>query len=41
MISPMPATIGQVNGSPGVYVAPACGYPSLQKGIHPTPPHPR
>jgi len=24
----------------GVYVAPGCGYPSLQRGIHPTPLHP-
>jgi hypothetical protein len=31
---------GELNGSPGVYVAPACGYPSLKNGIHPTPPHP-
>ena len=24
----------------GVYIAPTCGYPSMQKGVHPTPPHP-
>jgi hypothetical protein len=32
---------GPVNGGGGVLVAPACGYPSLQRGIHPTPPHPK
>ncbi len=31
---------GSVQGLGGVTVAPGCGYPSLQKGIHPTPPHP-
>ncbi|MBV8080447.1 MAG: hypothetical protein JO186_08745 [Actinobacteria bacterium] len=24
----------------GIYIAPTCGYPSLRRGIHPTPPHP-
>ncbi len=32
---------GPVQGSGGVLISPACGYPSMQKGIHPTPPHPR
>ncbi len=31
---------GQVQDEGGVLIAPACGYPTLQKGIHPTPPHP-
>jgi hypothetical protein len=31
---------GPVQGSGGVLISPACGYPSMQKGIHPTPPHP-
>jgi hypothetical protein len=31
---------GAVQGLGGVLVAPACGYPSMRKGIHPTPPHP-
>ena len=31
---------GSVQGLGGVAVAPGCGYPSMQKGIHPTPPHP-
>jgi hypothetical protein len=31
---------GPLYGGAGVYVAPACGYPSMQQGIHPTPPHP-
>jgi hypothetical protein len=30
---------GEVQDSGGVLIAPACGYPSLQKGIHPTPAH--
>jgi hypothetical protein len=31
---------GALQGLGGVYIAPACGYPSMQTGIHPTPPHP-
>jgi hypothetical protein len=31
---------GELSGGGGVLIAPACGYPSLQEGIHPTPPHP-
>ena len=31
---------GALQGAGGVYIAPACGYPSMQAGIHPTPPHP-
>ncbi len=31
---------GAVQNVGGVLIAPACGYPSLQKGVHPTPPHP-
>jgi len=31
---------GPVQESGGVLISPACGYPSMQKGIHPTPAHP-
>ena len=31
---------GPVQESGGVLISPACGYPSMQKGIHPTRPHP-
>ncbi len=31
---------GALQETGGVYVSPACGYPSMQTGIHPTPPHP-
>ncbi len=31
---------GAVQDLGGVLVAPACGYPSLQTGVHPTPTHP-
>ena len=31
---------GALSDYAGVYLAPTCGYPSLQQGIHPTPPHP-
>ncbi len=31
---------GPLQGLGGVGVAPACGYPSMQKGIHPSPIHP-
>jgi hypothetical protein len=31
---------GTLQGAGGFYVAPACGYPSMKTGIHPTPPHP-
>ena len=31
--------VGQVQFLGGVSVAPACGYPSLQKGIEPSPPY--
>ena len=31
---------GELGGGGNVLIAPACGYPSLQEGIHPTPPHP-
>jgi hypothetical protein len=30
---------GEIQGLQGVFVAPACSYPSLRKGIHPTPPY--
>jgi hypothetical protein len=30
---------GQIQGLQGVFVAPGCSYPSLRKGIHPTPPY--
>ncbi len=33
-------SFGVLYGGGGMYVAPGCGYPSLQEGIHPTPPHP-
>jgi hypothetical protein len=33
-------SFGVLYGGGGMYVAPGCGYPSLQTGIHPTPPHP-
>ena len=32
---------GAVQDMGGVLISPGCGYPSLQKGVHPTPPHPR
>jgi hypothetical protein len=32
---------GPVQESGGVLISPACGYPSMQKGIHPTPAHPK
>jgi dolichyl-phosphate beta-glucosyltransferase len=32
---------GPLQGSGGVLISPACGYPSMQEGIHPTPPHPK
>ena len=31
---------GALSDYGGVYLAPTCGYPSMQLGIHPTPPHP-
>jgi hypothetical protein len=31
---------GSLQVSGGVFVTPGCSYPSLQTGIHPTPPHP-
>jgi hypothetical protein len=31
---------GPLQGSGGMLISPACGYPSMQKGIHPTPAHP-
>jgi hypothetical protein len=31
---------GPLQGLGGVGIAPACGYPSMQKGIHPSPIHP-
>ena len=31
---------GALQETGGVYISPACGYPSMQTGIHPTPPHP-
>jgi hypothetical protein len=31
---------GALGNFEGVYLAPTCGYPSLQTGVHPTPPHP-
>ncbi len=31
---------GALSDYEGVYLAPTCGYPSMQEGIHPTPPHP-
>ena len=31
---------GALQALGGVFVAPACGYPSLQRGVHPTPLHP-
>jgi hypothetical protein len=33
-------SFGALSGFGGMYLAPGCGYPSLQTGIHPTPPHP-
>ncbi len=33
-------SFGVMQGLGGVGIAPACGYPSMQKGVHPTPPHP-
>ena len=41
---PRPASrctrFGALQETGGVYISPACGYPSMQTGIHPTPPHP-
>ena len=31
---------GAVQDMGGVLISPGCGYPSLRKGVHPTPPHP-
>jgi hypothetical protein len=31
---------GELSVYTGVYISPACGYASLQQGIHPSPPHP-
>ncbi len=31
---------GAVQLMGGVLISPGCGYPSLKKGVHPTPPHP-
>ncbi len=33
-------SFGEMEGLGGVGIAPACGYPSMQKGVHPSPPHP-
>jgi hypothetical protein len=32
---------GAVQDAGGVLVSPACGYPSMRNGVHPTPPHPK